>query len=372
MKKVRFSNCCEIIGGYAFDSKKMSSKEGTFQVIKMGNVYNGILDLLRNTSYISEPTNSELVSLLKEKDIIITLTGTVNKKDYGYSVQIENQKNLLLNQRCALIRSTNINDEYLFYLIKSKHFLDQFYSSSTGGTGNQTNVSIKAMEQFKVNIHSEEEQEKIAYLLKKIDLRITTQIKIIEELKIQKKYIIKSIFNNINADEMSLFDLSDVYQPQTISSNNLNPGGKYPVYGANGIIGYYTKYNHENEQICLTCRGASVGTLNFSSKFSWITGNSMVINTDDYNSLIDKEYLLYHLMIVDFNKYITGSGQPQITRDSLKKLKVFLPNLEVQNKIKNMCKSIDSHIRIESKILFEYNRQKQFLLSKKSSFAKRT
>lgn len=257
------------------------------------------------------------------------------------------------------------NSDYLVHYFESPKWYKQVSDIAGEGARNHglLNISVDDFFQTKHRFPSLDEQVKVCKLLNLIETRIQTQNKIIEELKIQKKYIIKSIFNNINADEMSLFDLSDVYQPQTISSNNLNPGGKYPVYGANGIIGYYTKYNHENEQICLTCRGASVGTLNFSSKFSWITGNSMVINTDDYNSLIDKEYLLYHLMIVDFNKYITGSGQPQITRDSLKKLKVFLPNLEVQNKIKNMCKSIDSHIRIESKILFEYNRQKQFLLS---------
>lgn len=43
--KVRLGDICTITGGYAFDSLKMTQK-GEYQIIKMGNLYNGIFDLL--------------------------------------------------------------------------------------------------------------------------------------------------------------------------------------------------------------------------------------------------------------------------------------------------------------------------------------
>ena len=109
---------CSIMGGYAFDSNKMRSK-GSYQIVKMGNLYNDCLDLARNPSFIDSPTPKELEYSLKQNDIIITLTGTVGKKDYGYTVQIKNESHLLLNQRCALIRPYSINAQYLYYLLKS-------------------------------------------------------------------------------------------------------------------------------------------------------------------------------------------------------------------------------------------------------------
>ena len=76
-----------------------------YQIVKMGNLYQGNLDLDRTPSFIEDATEKELVYLIQENDIGITLTGTVNKHDYGYSYRFGNEKNLLLNQRLGLIRA---------------------------------------------------------------------------------------------------------------------------------------------------------------------------------------------------------------------------------------------------------------------------
>ena len=361
LRKVRLGDICTITGGYAFDSHKMK-QQGEYQIIKMGNLYNGIFDLSRNQSFINVPTKKELEYLIQKNDILITLTGTTNKKDYGYTVQIEKPKKLLLNQRCALIRASKVNEKYLFYLLNSNDFLKQFYASSTGGTGNQTNVSINDMLDFKVYISNENDQLKISNILNALDKKISTQIKIINDLKAQKNYIIHSIFSKLNSKLVLITDIAEIYQPQTISSANFDESAEFPVFGANGIIGYYEKYNHENEQICIACRGASVGTINLSKKKSWITGNSMVINSDNYDDIIDKKFLYYQLMFIDFNKYISGSGQPQITRESLKNLKIKVPSLEAQQLISNILNHIDLKITIELKLLCQYQLQKAFLL----------
>ena len=67
-------------------------------------------------------------------------------------------------------------------------------------------------------------------------------------------------------------------------------------------------------------------------------------------------------MFIDFNKYISGSGQPQITRESLKNLKIKVPSLEAQQLISNILNHIDLKITIELKLLCQYQLQKAFLL----------
>ena len=361
LSKVKLGNICSITGGYAFDSSKMKSK-GEYQIIKMGSLYNGVLDLTRNPSFIDNPTKKELEYLIHENDILITLTGTVNKKDYDYTIQLHNPNNLLLNQRCALIRPLNINEKYLFYLLNSNNFFKQFYASSTGGTGNQTNVSTNDMLNFNMYITNEKNQIIIGEFLNKIDQRIQTQIKIIKDLKMQRNHLIHSVFSSMNSKLLLITDIAEVYQPQTISSEKFDEGAEFPVFGANGIIGHYEKYNHENEQICIACRGSSVGTINLSKKKSWITGNSMVINSDNYVDMIDKKFLYYQLMFIDFYKYISGSGQPQITRESLKNLKIKVPSLAIQHSISNFLNHIDLKITIETELLCQYQLQKSYLL----------
>ena len=136
----------------------------------------------------------------------------------------------------------------------------------------------------------------------------------------------------------------------------------YNVYGANGIIGKYHSYNHENEQVCITCRGNTCGTVNYTLPKSWITGNAMVINSDDYSSIIDKRYLYNYLCSMNFSSIISGSGQPQIVRSPLEKLRIVLPTMRVQQKVAHYLDSILYKIITEEAIVMHLEEQKQYLL----------
>jgi len=131
--------------------------------------------------------------------------------------------------------------------------------------------------------------------------------------------------------EFKIYNLNEVcqvYQPETISKKSLPANGIYPVYGANGKIGLNDKYNHEEPQLLLGCRG-SVGSIHISEPFSWINGNAMVVKP--FEDLVSRDYLKYALLgginIVDA---ISGTAQPQITRESLSRIKIPVPTLEKQ------------------------------------------
>jgi len=129
-----------------------------------------------------------------------------------------------------------------------------------------------------------------------------------------------------------LGEVCEIYQPQTITTKDLTDNGKYKVYGANGVIGYYDKYNHEDSEVIVTCRGATCGTVNISEPKSWITGNAMVV-TPFNKGRIDKNFLYYLLKFSDLKSTISGAAQPQITRQSLSPFQIPLPPLEVQQEI---------------------------------------
>lgn len=136
----------------------------------------------------------------------------------------------------------------------------------------------------------------------------------------------------------------------------------YSVYGANGIIGKYHSYNHEKEQVCITCRGNTCGTVNYTLPKSWITGNAMVINSDDFSTIVDKRYLYNYLCSINFSQIISGSGQPQIVRSPLEKLQIVLPKIREQQKVAHYLDSFLYRIRIEETIAMRLEEQKQYLL----------
>lgn len=131
----------------------------------------------------------------------------------------------------------------------------------------------------------------------------------------------------------TLGESCNIYQPKTITAKEMVADGAYPVFGANGVIGRYDKYNHEEPQLLITCRGATCGSVNVSDPFSWITGNAMVVRPQ--NTSFDLKFLEYLFRGgIDVSKSITGAAQPQITRTNLAPLEFSYPEtLHEQHRI---------------------------------------
>lgn len=148
--------------------------------------------------------------------------------------------------------------------------------------------------------------------------------------------------------EKSLCEISNPKQWKTISTDMLKDEG-YPVYGANGIIGYYSEYNHEEKTLLITCRGATCGSLNICDPYSYVNGNAMAL--DNLIEEINIHYLYYYLLNRGLNDAITGTAQPQIVRQSLQKVVIKYPELEVQHQIVNRLNQVANLINKRKKQL---------------------
>ena len=257
----------------------------------------------------------------------------------------------------SLIAKENISNEFLFYLIQTKR--KELIRKSCGSTFLE--ISANEVRKIKIAIPTHKEQEKIGKLLALLDERIATQNKIIDKLQTLIKGLRVRLVQIEKGNIVHLNEIASIYQPQTISSTELTEDGFW-VYGANGIIGKYKDYNHKTEQICITCRGNTCGMVNYTKPMSWITGNAMVINTDDYQDKVHKRYLYHYLSAYNFNSIISGSGQPQIVRTPLELLKVTLPTILEQEQKAMFLDEIQGKIEIYNNILNLYLQQKQYLL----------
>ncbi|MCB8975921.1 MAG: restriction endonuclease subunit S [Ardenticatenaceae bacterium] len=140
--------------------------------------------------------------------------------------------------------------------------------------------------------------------------------------------------------KVKLVDICRPKQWKTISMKNLHDDG-YPVYGANGKVGFYSEYTHAKPTLMITCRGATCGTVNLSEPFSYIMGNAMALDN------LDKErahlkYLYYFLTWQGFDQVISGTAQPQITRTGLSNYEVLLPPLGEQRRIAAVLDKADA------------------------------
>ena len=144
-------------------------------------------------------------------------------------------------------------------------------------------------------------------------------------------------------EKVKLSDICNPKQWRTIPTSDLLNEG-YPVYGANGIIGYYSEYNHENPVVTVTCRGATCGSINITVPNAYITGNAMCL--DDVRSDIEMDYLYYCLKHYNFNNVISGSAQPQITRQGMDKIYISIYGHDEQKKIIEKLKKVENIINL--------------------------
>ena len=148
--------------------------------------------------------------------------------------------------------------------------------------------------------------------------------------------------------KVKLTDVCSPKQWKTIPVDKLLSEG-YPVYGANGIIGYYNEYNHEESVVTVTCRGATCGNVNLTSPKSYVTGNAMCL--DNVDEKIDIHYLYYCMKSFNFSKIISGSAQPQITRQGLNKVTIEVYPLEKQKQIVSILDTVSGIIEKRKKQL---------------------
>ena len=244
----------------------------------------------------------------------------------------------------ALVVDAKSWNKYVFY------YLQHFNLNKLVFGSGQPLITGGMLKKIKIWAGNNVERNKIVHLLSLMEERVDTQKKVIEDLKRLKYAISKRVFENHgSSNSMFLGKVADIYQPQTIPTSWLNDTLQYPVYGANGVIGKYSEYNHENSQICIACRGNTCGTVNYSEPKSWITGNAMVINTDRYD--VNKRFLFHQLCTVNYSPLISGSGQPQIVRAPLEKMKIWFPNKDVQERIATLLDTIEDRILIEETAL---------------------
>lgn len=218
------------------------------------------------------------------------------------------------------------------------------------GQSAQPGLSVNTLSKIELKLPDKETQDNVFNLLSALDQKIAINNQINAQLEQMAKTLYDYWFVQFdfpdengkpyqsNGGEMvyndtlkrnipkgwevkSLGEVADLYQPQTLSEKDLISNGKYFVYGANGIIGKYNEYNHENPMIAVACRGNSCGVINITQPFSWITGNAMVVKPKSDYICID--YLKYSLLNGNIEKTISGSAQPQITRTNLAPL-IFL------------------------------------------------
>ncbi|GHQ11519.1 restriction endonuclease subunit S [Helicobacter pylori] len=312
-------------------------------------------------------TKEKLPSRAKRKcslNSIIYSSVRPNQRHFGIIKEIP--KNFLVSTAFIVIDIIDLkklDPNYLYYYItqdKITHYLQRIAEC---GTSSYPSITPLDFLNIKIKLYPLETQQKIARTLSILDQKIENNHKINELLHkilelLYEQYFVRFDFLDENnkpyqtsggkmkfSKELNRLipsgwsvrflnhKIVSTYQPKTISKTLLNDSYSYSVYGGGGIIGRFTEYNHEQSEFIISCRG-QCGISYLTLPKSWITGNAMVIRpTKSYTS---KTYLYHTIKKYKLTNYITGSVQPQITRQNLSTMPILIPKRKTLNKWNNI------------------------------------
>ena len=341
--------------------------------------------------------NKSSAKLLPKDTILLAMYG-VTVGELGIL-----SKEMACNQACcALIINPKIADfRFVFYLLKL--YKENIKGLATGAA--QQNLSATTVKGFTFNFPPLVEQQEIADFLFGIDAKIQLNTQTNQTLEQIAQTIYKSWFveyeptrakaavlatggskaeaetaamtaiSGKTAAELAaafpaalvptddfgeipegwevkyLKDVCKIVYGKGLPTSKLQEKG-FPVFGGNGVIGYYKDYLYKEPKTLISCRGAASGKVIYSLPYSFVTNNSLVI--ENKGSGLESFYIYESLRLQNLADLASGSAQPQITISNMNPVRILIPSNKVCNFYSEKIKSIYEK-------MYEINKESELL-----------
>ena len=317
---------------------------------------------------------------IEKDDIVFCKVGTL-----GEPRKIKPHGRCALSATLVLIKaSPKVDSQYLLYALDSSPILSQTELLATGST--RAALGIQQIRKFQIPFAPLDEQQKIANFLDhetaKIDTLITKQEKLIELLKEKRQAVISHVVTKgLNPDApmkdsgvewlgevpehwriVKLSYFLKLLSGDGITSNQIEPEGKYPVMGGNGLRGFTTNYNCNGEYALIGRQGALCGNINLAKGKFFASEHAVVVYPyTDFNLT----YLSEFLRFMNLGQYSVSAAQPGISVERINGLKIAIPPLKEQmnigDEIKNCTDKFDT-LTIKAKTMIEALKERKTAL----------
>ncbi len=273
-----------------------------------------------------------------------TILSTVRpiQRHFGF---IRNPKpNTVVSTGFAVLTPKSINAEFLYYYLSQEPITNYLNSIAETSTTTFPAFRPEILSELEIEIPKDQAtQSRIAGIFSTLDDKIELNRQTNATLEAIAQAIFKEWFVDFNypgaTGELVESELGPIPKGWRLSSltSELNivygrnlPTTKltaegFPVFGGNGLLGFYKDYLYDEPQIIVSCRGAASGKVNQSLPKSFVTNNSLVFEIPK-TSTITFPYLKFFCLNMDFRSFVSGSAQPQLTIDSLHQAKLLVPD----------------------------------------------
>lgn len=377
----RLKHISNFQSGYSFKSEDFSIEE-RIPVIRIGDVGDRI-DFSKCVKLPETFLNEHKDFIIKKNDIMVGMTGGTIGKSGKYIYDEPS----LLNQRVCLLRNkSSILNGLLYYYVKSEIFKRYIFFYCYGG--GQDNIGREDIMNMIIPLSPKETQIQIVSFLdfrtQKIDDLIEKTDKKIELLKEKRTSLInhcvtKGLNSNVemkdsgvewigniprNWDVKKIKYLGIIKSGDGVVNTELDDSKEYPVYGGNGIMGYYDYFNREETILVIGRVGEKCGNVHLVKEKCWVTDNSLILNLLNNDTC---DWVYYSLDTRKLNTLRNQNTQPLITSTLLKNESIPYPSENEQTQIveylDEQIQKIDSTIEKETKRIELLKEYRQSLIS---------
>lgn len=294
--------------------------ESIINYLDTSNITNGKIDSIVEMNIKDAPSRAKRI--VRENDIIYS---TVRPNLCHYGILRKTCKNMIVSTGFVVLRcKKEILPEYLYAYITLPEITMKLHAIAETTTSAYPSIKPNDLEEIDILLPKIEIQKKISNILSNIDKKIELNNQINDNLLKLGNILYKETFKNLSgANQQKLGELCNIKYGKGLPTSKIDNTG-YPVYGGNGIIGYYHEVMYEDSQILISCRGAASGNVIISKPKSFVTNNSLILECErKYH-----HYLTQYSLDNYYYEYTTGSAQPQITIDNIKDIVINIPSDE--------------------------------------------
>lgn len=153
---------------------------------------------------------------------------------------------------------------------------------------------------------------------------------------------------------------------KNLTSEQIAPEGTYPVYGGNGIRGFFSDYNCDGQFLTVGRQGALCGNVHKINGKVWATEHAVITTPSSYTIL---DFLYYLLIGMDLNQYVSSTAaQPGLAVGTLLNLKTCYPcskleQTQISNYLNAKCAEIDIMLSKTRSSIEDYKKLKQAVIT---------
>ena len=330
--------------------------------------------MLDNIAHINDDIHQKhKATEIYENDVLLNITGASIGRTAVATKELEGGN---VNQHVCIIRTNSkVNPKFLCDYIQTQRIQNHIKSLQTGGS--REGLNFEQIRSFPISLPSINEQNKLTCLLDKINERIATQVRLIEDLKKLRCAIVEKMFKQSKANGR----LGDFIEQVSVRNKNGLYSNVLSVSNKQGFVKQSEQFEDRTVASDDTSNYKIVKRNNFAYNPARINVGSIARLTKFDVGIVSPMYVCFRTkasiipeymeafftsqqFFYEMMKRLEGSVRLCLSYEGLCNIPVYIPDMNKQIAMGQNISLILSKIGLEIEYLGRLHQQKQYLLRK--------